>query len=171
MSDGAPVTIRPARPEDAAAIARIRVDSWRDTYAHVLSPEYLEALDPVAGTDGWRGTIERMTEDPSLGTFVVAEVDGAVRGFAIAGVPRPLPGETPPREWQLFLIYQDAALHGTGSGQALIEASIGDRPAHLWTAEDNPRAIAFYRRNGFVPDGERTSDPTAEGLAEIRMVR
>ena len=171
MSDGAAVIVRPARPEDAAAVARIRVDSWRDTYAHVLSPEFLAALDPVAGAEGWRGTIVAMTDDPSLGTFVVAEVDATVRGFAIAGVPRPLPGETPPREWQLFLIYQDAALHGTGSGQALLEASIGDRPAHLWTAEDNPRAIAFYRRNGFVPDGERTEDADAEGLAEIRMVR
>ena len=170
MSDGA-VIIRPARPEDAAAIARVRADSWRDTYAHVLSPEFLAALDPAADAEGWRGTITRMTEDPRRGTFVVAELDATVQGFAIAGVPRPLPGETPPREWQLFLIYQDAALHGTGSGQALLEASIGDRPAHLWTAEDNPRAIAFYRRNGFVPDGERTSDPTAEGLAEIRMVR
>ena len=171
MSDGAAVTIRPARPEDAAAVARVRADSWRDTYAHVLSPEFLAALDPVGDAERWRGTIVAMTEDPSVGMFVVAEVDGTVRGFAIAGVPRPLPAETPPREWQLFLIYQDAALHGTGSGQALLEASIGDRSAHLWTAEDNPRAIAFYRRNGFVPDGERTTDPRWENLAEIRMVR
>lgn len=171
MSDGAAVIIRPARPEDAAAIAHIRADSWRDTYAHLLSPEFLAALDPVADAERWRDTILAMTDDPSSGTFVVAELDGEVRGFAIAGVPRPLEGETPPREWQLFLIYQDAALHGTGSGQALLEASIGDRPAHLWTAEDNPRAIAFYRRNGFVPDGERTVDADAEGLAEIRMVR
>ena len=170
MSDGAAVTIRPARPEDAAAIARIRVDSWRDTYAHLLSPEFLAALDPVADTNGWRVTIERMTEDPSRGTFVVAELDGAVRGFAIACPPRPNEND-PPRDWQLPLIYQDAELHGTGSGQALLVAAIGDRPTFLWTAEDNPRAIAFYRRNGFVPDGTRISDPNAEGLAEIRMVR
>jgi ribosomal protein S18 acetylase RimI-like enzyme len=171
MSSGAAVTVRPARPEDAAAIARVRVDSWRATYAHLLSAEFLATLDPTADEPGWRGTIERMTEDPSRGTFVVAEVDATVRGFAIGGPPRPLPGEKPPREWQLFLIYQDAALHGSGSGQLLLEASIGDRPTHLWTAEDNPRAIAFYRRNGFVPDGERTTDPKWENLAEIRMLR
>jgi ribosomal protein S18 acetylase RimI-like enzyme len=165
------VTVRAARTEDAADVARIRVESWRDAFAHLLSAEFLAALDPDAEVERWRQTIGALAHDPTQGAFVVAEVDAAVRGFAIAGVPRPLPGETPPREWQLFLIYQDAALHGTGSGQALLEASIGDRPAHLWTAEDNPRAIAFYRRNGFVPDGERTVSEEWENLAEIRMVR
>ncbi len=170
MSDGAVVIIRPARPEDGAAVARVRVDSWRATYAHLLSPEFLAGLDPVADADGWRGTIERMTEDPSRGVFVVAELEGAVRGFAIGCPPRASESD-PPRDWQLPLIYQDAELHGSGSGQRLLDAAIGVRPAFLWTAEDNPRAIAFYRRNGFEPDGERTSDPNAEGLAEIRMVR
>lgn len=165
------VTVRAARPKDAEAVARVRVESWRDAYAHVLSPEYLAALDPVADAERWRQAISNMAADPSLGTFVVAELDATVRGFAIAGVPRPMEGEEPPRDWQLYLIYQDAAMHGTGSGQALIDAAIADRPTYLWTAEDNPRAIAFYRRNGFVPDGERTADPNAEGLAEIRMVR
>ena len=168
---GSHIVVRPARPDDGPAVAAVRVESWRDAYAHVLSPEFLAALDADADAERWSNTIVRIADDPSRGTFVVAELDGAVRGFAIAGPPRPLEGETPPREWQLFLIYQDAEMHGTGSGQALIEASIGDRPTHLWTAEDNPRAIAFYRRNGFVPDGERTVDADAEDLAEIRMVR
>lgn len=163
--------IRTATPDDGLAVATVRVESWRATYAHLLSPEYLAALDPAAGAAGWARTAEAMAADPARGTFVVAEVDAAVRGFAIAGVPRPLPGEVPPREWQLFLLYVDAALHGSGAGQALLAASIGDRPAHLWVAEDNPRAIAFYRRNRFQPDGERVEDTDAEGLVEIRMVR
>jgi hypothetical protein len=32
---------------------------------------------------------------------------------------------------------------------------IGDAPAYLWSAEDNPRAQAFYLRNGFGDDGTR----------------
>ncbi len=165
------VSIRPARVEDAAAVASVRVESWRHAYAHLLSAGFLAALDPAAEIDRWRGTIAAMLEQPDRGRFVVVELDGAVRGFAIAGPPRPLPGEEPPREWQLFLLYLDAALYGTGAGQSLLEASVGDRPAHLWTAEDNPRAIAFYTRNGFVADGERTVSEEWENLAEIRMVR
>ena len=62
-------------------------------------------------------------------------------------------------------------MHGSGTGQALLDAAVGDRPAFLWTAEDNPRAQAFYRRNGFIADGARKIEPEWENLAEIRMVR
>ena len=134
-------------------------------------PGFLAALDPTADVEQWRETVTAVTAEPARGAFVVVEVDATVRGFAIAGAPRPMEGETLPRDLQLFLIYQDAALHGTGSGQALLDAVLGDRPAFLWTAEDNPRARAFYARNGFLPDGERTVSPEWENLAEIRMVR
>lgn len=40
-----------------------------------------------------------------------------------------------------------------------------------WTAEDNPRARAFYARNGFTPDGARKVEPSWEDLAEVRLVR
>ena len=35
----------------------------------------------------------------------------------------------------------------------------------------DPRAIAFYRRNGFELDGAATTDPGAPGIVEVRMVR
>jgi RimJ/RimL family protein N-acetyltransferase len=38
-------------------------------------------------------------------------------------------------------------------------------------AEDNPRAHAFYRRNGFAPDGTRQIADTLEGMATVRMIR
>lgn len=43
--------------------------------------------------------------------------------------------------------------HGSGLGQALLDTAIGTEPAYLWIMAGNPRAEAFYRRNGFVPDG------------------
>ena len=70
-----------------------------------------------------------------------------------------------------WMIYQYSRAHGSGTGQALLDAAIGDAPAYLWVAEDNPRAQAFYRRNGFVPDGAREVLAHAENLVEIRMVR
>jgi GNAT superfamily N-acetyltransferase len=95
-------------------------------------------------------------------------VDGAPRGFALAGDSEEADA---PRALQLFILYQYATEHGTGTGQALLDAVIGDEPAFLWTAEENPRAIAFYRRNGFEPDGARVVSASWENLAEIRMVR
>lgn len=155
--------IRPAVPADAEQISTVRVQSWRESYAHFLSAEFLAAQDPADGVDGWRRTIES-----GQTSFFVSEVDGEVRGFALACPPRE---ENPPRDWVLGLIYQLESEHGTGSGQALLDAVVGDRPAYLWVAEQNPRAIAFYRRNGFEPDGERKVAPEWDNLVEIRMVR
>jgi GNAT superfamily N-acetyltransferase len=111
---------------------------------------------------GWRRAIERGS------TIAVTEVDGEIRGFATSGRPS---GDDAPRDLELWLIYQLASMHGTGSGQALLDNVIGDRPAFLWVAEFNPRARAFYRRNGFEPDGGRKVTAEWENLAEIRMVR
>jgi len=154
------IIIRPAEPADAAAIAEVRVQGWRETYAF-LSDALLGSMQ--SGEEHWRDMIEL-----GVGRFVVAEVDGEVRGFATAGPPA---AADAPRDLELGMIYQLASMHGSGSGQALLDATIGDAPAFLWTAELNPRAHAFYRRNGFVPDGTREVRADWENLVEIRMVR
>lgn len=56
-------------------------------------------------------------------------------------------------------------------GEVVGFACAGDAPAYLWTVEQDPRAQAFYRRNGFVADGARRTTPEWEDLAEVRMVR
>jgi GNAT superfamily N-acetyltransferase len=99
---------------------------------------------------------------------VVAEADGAVVGFAQAVPSRDDP---PVRPLELASLYLRAALHGSGLGQALLDAAVGDRPASLWVAEVNPRARRFYERNGFVPDGARQVLGAWEGLIEVRLVR
>ncbi|WP_323740571.1 GNAT family N-acetyltransferase [Mumia zhuanghuii] len=38
----------------------------------------------------------------------------------------------------------------------------------LWVTDPNPRAQAFYRKHGFVPDG---ATQVQDGVREIRMVR
>lgn len=157
------IVVRPAVPDDAERIVDIRTTSWREAYAHLLSAEFLAALpaDPEPLRRGI-ATARRTTTH-------VAELDGEVVGFAIAGPPRE--GEEAPRDLVLGLLYQYARVHGSGTGQALLDAALGDRPAYLWVAEDNPRAIAFYRRNGFVADGARKIEADWEDMIAIRMVR
>jgi GNAT superfamily N-acetyltransferase len=155
------ITIRPAVPDDAALITDIRNTGWREAYSHLLSAEFLAGLSSDA--EGLRRGISR-----GHLTIVVAELDGDAVGYALAGPPDE---EHAPRDWCLRHIYQYSRVHGSGTGQALLDAAVGDRRAYLWTAEDNPRAIAFYRRNGFLPDGTRKVAPDWENLAEIRMVR
>ena len=155
--------IRTATPEDAADLALVRVTSWRETYSHILSAEFLDQLDVAEGTERWRRSLETGRADT-----MVLDVNGEVRGYATAGAPH---SEEKPRDLELYMIYQLASEHGNGSGQALLDATIQDRPCFVWVAELNPRAIAFYHRNGFEPDGAREVAEQWENLAEIRMVR
>ena len=53
-----------------------------------------------------------------------------------------------PRDLELESLYVLASRHGSGAGQSLLDAVISDRPAYLWVADNNPRARAFYTRNG-----------------------
>ncbi|MDX3003067.1 hypothetical protein PWY87_15370 [Kribbella solani] len=55
-------------------------------------------------------------------------------------------------------------------GGRLLEVGVGERAAYLWVFEGNERALGFYRRHGFVPDGATHHDDYFD-LGEIRLVR
>ncbi|MCY0906197.1 GNAT family N-acetyltransferase [Arthrobacter sp. H14-L1] len=80
----------------------------------------------------------------------VAEDETHIVGIATASQPRE---ENPPRALELRTLYLLSAHYGSGAGQGLLDASVGTGPCMLRVASENPRAIAFYRRNGFTLDG------------------
>ncbi|WP_445442149.1 GNAT family N-acetyltransferase [Clavibacter sp. km1a] len=162
----APPTVRPAAPDDADGIAEVHIRTWRETYAHLLPASYLDGLDVTTRAEDWRRTLtEGSAETPP---FVALDGDRVV-GFALTGPAR---DADPPRPFQLYAINVVASAHGTGAGQVLLDAAVGDVPAYLWAADDNPRAESFYRRNGFARDGavERQTFQGAE-MVTVRMVR
>ena len=96
----------------------------------------------------------------------VAESDGAVVGIALAG-----PATEADVAWdtQLYVLYLLGAFHGSGAGRGLMEAVLpAGTSAGLWVADPNPRAQAFYAKQGFEPDGVTKVD---DGVREVRMVR
>ena len=111
----------------------------------------------------WRRVLSR-----GSGDLWVAAADGQIVGFASAGPSRDDP---PARELELSSIYLLAAHQGSGLGQGLLDAALGDRPASLWVLDDNPRAHAFYTRNRFTPDGVQRTDEKFGNVRELRMVR
>ena len=149
---------------DAPAVARVNVASWREAYAHVVAPEVLAGMDAERATAGWT----RMLEEHEASAAVVAELDGVVVGFAVA---RPSRDDPPVREVELWAIYLLAAAHGTGAAQQLLDAALGDAPASLWVWQDNPRAHAFYARNGFAPDGASRVHERWGPARIVRLVR
>jgi GNAT superfamily N-acetyltransferase len=82
---------------------------------------------------------------------LVAEQGGRVTGFASVG--RALEDE---RIGELYAIYALPEVWGQGAGPALMDAALahlresGFESAILWVLDDNPRARAFYEREGWA---------------------
>jgi len=141
-------TIRPARPADAAGIARVHVESWRATYPGILPDQFLVGLSPRAYAARWR----RLLGDEGRGrrTFVAVTPQQGVVGFASCGPQRTaIPGFT----GEFYALYLLDDLHGQGCGRRLMGTlaqemhGSGMRSAVVWVLSDNPSRF-FYERLG-----------------------
>jgi ribosomal protein S18 acetylase RimI-like enzyme len=140
--------IRPARLEDADAIARIHIDAWRWAYRGLMPDQVLDELDLAKRADRWR---EILSKDETT-TYVHAE---PVVGFASVGASK----EDPPGVAHLYALYQSPAVVGTGVARALLaECMRGVSEMTLYVLQGNERAIGFYAKHGFVADGQK-DDP------------
>lgn len=159
------VDVRAARAADAAAMAYVHVESWRETYRGLMADDVLDDPDAVRERERfWYAALtdQRYAENRAA----VAEHGGQVVGIAMAG-----PDADPDADWdeRLHLIYVLAAYHGSGAGARLLTAVLDPgASACLWVVDPNPRAQAFYRKHGFRVDGART---VQEGVRELRMTR
>ena len=156
--------VRPAVVTDAAGIAAVHVQSWRETYVEQLPAATLTALDEVEFSARWTRNLQSGTAD-----IWVAVVGETIIGWASSGTGR---DERRPHDLELEGIYVVASHHGSGAGQGLLDAAIGHRDAYLWMAVGNDRALAFYRRNGFTPDGAVSTKALRGTPVEVmRLVR
>ena len=139
------IMIRPARPADARAIARLDVETWRTTYAGMLSTSYLLGLSERRRELGWRGVILREPRD----VRVAVEPEGAIIGFGSCGPNRGdrfFSGE-------VFTLYVAPDWQNQGIGRRLLVAlfrrlvASGRRSAIVWVLRDNPSRF-FYERLG-----------------------
>lgn len=157
--------VRPATPEDATRLGWVHVQAWRETYPGLVADEVLDALDPVTRADRWREWLQHPANPVVLRLGL--DPAGEIVGMIAAGPAR---DEEAPTGWELRAINVLRSAHGSGLADALVEDAVGTRPAYLWVLEENARALAFYRRLGFTPDGGRVYDTTLRAW-QIRLVR
>jgi GNAT superfamily N-acetyltransferase len=142
-----PIHIRPARPEDAAAIARVQVDSYRSAHAGILPQDYLEQLSCDDQESNWLELLTSGTPDVIL---VAATGDSRLAGYA-RGTAQPSYGA--PYDSELMSLHVRRALHRKGTGRRLLSATAARLAARgcsammLWVLEANP-ARGFYEHLG-----------------------
>lgn len=159
-----PVAVRRATLADAPALADVHVRAWRETYPGLLSEALLASLSVAEQESAWR----EILRGPDAAGAWLAEHDRAVVGFVHVRAPQDADA---PRPVELGMLYVLAEHHGGGVGHALVDAALGDRPAYLWVARDNPRARRFYARQGFAPDGASKRIERWDDILDIRLVR
>ncbi|WP_300078202.1 GNAT family N-acetyltransferase [Propioniciclava sp.] len=158
--------IRPATVLDLEAALAMKDAAWRETYGGLVPDEVLAGLDArrPAAVQRWE---QRLLD----GAYLWLALDGDdVVGVASAG-PRHDDDDVDVL-LELQMLYLLDRVKGTGLAQVLLTTTLGDVDAYLWVLAGNERAIAFYRKQGFEPDGATKSVAGMPGeVRELRMVR
>jgi len=149
------IEYRDATPADGDALDAMAQAIWIETFAHSVSAE--DATTYLAQAYGPKG---KLLADLSSGAarFHLALADGRVVGYAKVNPPW-LP-DAEPGAMQLSQIYVSSDQHGAGVGKALLDWAIATARTEGATAllltvwEENHRAAAFYRKNGFEHVGD-----------------
>ena len=145
--------IRPAAVADASRIAEIIVTNYRvNFYKFFHNDEFyfgeLNVLDTAK--DYTEGTEELAN------TYVYD--DGVVRGLIrVSGK-------------EVVKLYVEPQFQSGGIGAKLLDFAVERFGCDfLWALEYNERGIAFYKRHGFVPNGEKMIED--EWVPLIKLVR
>jgi GNAT superfamily N-acetyltransferase len=176
LTGTADVSVRPARPADAAEVARVQVVTWRTAYRRVLPASVLDDWDTDAATASWRAAVE---SPPTPGHGVLVALEGqTVVGFAAFGTAELTAGEQPhaagpTTELSTLLVEPRWGRRGHGSRLLAAVTDIakagGAARLQTWLLEPDRVAADFYESTGWAPDGwARTLETGAEPLREIR---
>jgi len=148
-------TLRPATPADAEAISAIHINARQQAYADLMSPRALSLMARGVTPRMWAARLRH-----PKGRGMVAVEHGVVIGFVYVSPSQ----EGLPGVGDLEALHVDPAHQGTGVGGRLLDAGLevlarqGLSTFVLWVLEGNERAIRFYLKRGWRPDGQRVHD-------------
>jgi GNAT superfamily N-acetyltransferase len=157
------LSLRQARPSDAADLARIYVESWQDTYAGILPHSLLAAMSIKTHTIRWQRQLRLpghviVAEDRSHGVVGLASLGGA-RDAALGF------------EGEVYTLYVDPAFFGRGTGRKLLHgafAALKERKLNsclIWSHARN-NACYFYEAMGGQRVDSKTINIGGENLEE-----
>jgi ribosomal protein S18 acetylase RimI-like enzyme len=151
MSD-TKLTIRTAKPGDEQALSLVGAATFLETYAHMIPGSDLVTH---CATKHSPETYAAWLADPSV-TIWLAETEARAPVGYLVLTRATLPvGEPQPHDLEVQRIYVLSRFHRTGMGYALMNLAVakavskGAERVVLGVHNENARALAFYKRQGF----------------------
>lgn len=158
MTSMSAVAIRRGVVADAPALARFAADTFVEAFGAVTAPADLAAH--LANTYGPALQAAELA-DPDVVTLLALRDESVVAYAQVrrnADAPECIDGRD---TVEVSRFYAEHSVRGTGVTHQLMQRSLdavielGGRHAWLGVWEKNQRAIAFYRKLGFVPVGHK----------------
>ena len=152
------ISIRTAQQADAPAIARLHFHMWRETYRSLAPEAALQVLTETVRLARWQ---EMLAFERSGRAILLAEIDGRLAGFGVAGPPS---HEAFLDRAEVKFLYVDSAFKRLGIGRTLLVElardiiGLGYGGMALGVVIGNDPAIAFYEAMGGRRAGSYT-DP------------
>jgi ribosomal protein S18 acetylase RimI-like enzyme len=186
-----PVKLRHATPDDADALALVGAATFLEAYTWMIPGADIIAHCAKNHTaDAYRAALAQPNTCITLAVTATGEspvgyamlTDPDIRNFPVQ------PGDIELKRIYLFSRFRsrryapvlDAAGHpqlDLSAGQALMNAAIADAQSMnckrllLGTNENNQRAVAFYRRNGFTEAGTRSFQVGSQCCCDLIFAR
>lgn len=159
------ITVRRARPDDAAEVARVYIESWHDTYPSFLPMQLLSAMTLKGQTSRWQAAIRAKGRE----TVLVAEN----AKFGILGMTSFGPSRDEAMEFdgEVYTLYVHPDYFNRGAGRALLHAAFSDLRRRgftscvIWAHAKNP-ARFFYEAMGGKLIAERTAKMMGDAVPE-----
>ena len=160
-----PIIIRAAKPDDAAGVARVYIESWHDTYPSILPAQLLCAMTPRGQTARWQAAIRARGREQVL----VAET----AGFGVIGMTSFGPARDSDLgfDGEIYTLYVDPSHFSRGLGRAMLRAAFGSLAGRgytscvIWAHSKNP-ARFFYEKMGGRLIAERTARMMGDAVPE-----
>ncbi len=152
------ITIRKATFEDAAEIANVHINSWREAYKGLISEEFLNDR-PLFFKNRYE-LWKKVTVNDGQVTLVAECSENGVVGFVNGTNGRDESLKDHAEVWCIYLLEK---YHGKKIGFNLLKGyfgahvELGFEKGYLWVLADNP-TISFYERAGGKFNGKTTED-------------
>lgn len=161
--------LRRAEPSDIEGLAYVSVETWKTTYAGLISDAFLSTLTVEGRKEIWDRSFKNLNIDEV--TFVLADNEDRLIGFVKGGRCRESNCDSAAEVYSIYILKE---FQGSGYGKLLfkemVEHLIGSHyhTLKVWVLEGNP-AVHFYTNLGGQIVGKKEIKIGEETLIELAV--